>query len=91
MSLFHCFRFSLVIPLSYLSHRATSFVPVSSSVFSTLWADLFRTGFCSVVTRLVQASPGEFDPACKLKFTSCKNVAVLFFFYILTFMLLTGL
>lgn len=70
----------LVMPLSFLSDRTISCAFLSSSLFSTTWADLFRPTFCSVVTFLAQARPRESDPACKLKITSCKNVAVPFFF-----------
>lgn len=46
-----------------------------------IWNDLFGIRFCNGMICLVQARPGEFDPAGKLKLTFYKNVAVTFFAY----------
>lgn len=46
-----------------------------------IWDDPFGITFCSVAICLVQARPGEFDPAAKPKLTFYTNVAVTSFTY----------
>lgn len=74
-----CTTFSSVILIpSFLTKSTIPVLRLPSSLFSTTWADLFRTRFSSVVACLAQTRPGEFDSSHKLKLTSHKNVIVSF-------------
>lgn len=57
-SLFHCYLFSSCL-LHFFSESTIPALHLLSA-FSTIWADHFRTRFCSVVTCLVQTRPGNF-------------------------------
>lgn len=68
-----CTAFSLVVLIpSFLTKSTIPVLRLPSSLFSTTWADLFRTRFSSVVACLAQTRPGEFDSSRKLMLTSHK-------------------